>query len=131
MALQDQPGNGDPGLVDSAPPDLAVTEFDAFLGRRAAPRAVAGGGPGQVRALMLEFLALCGSRACRGRRAGKPRPPASVLRLAGEVEQFYMFMTDNKEEAAAALGDPRWLRWAPSIPASTGAASSPASAAPR
>jgi integrase len=33
-----------------------------------------------------------------------------VQRLASDVEQFYLFMADNKDAAAAALAEPGWLR---------------------
>ena len=91
-----------------------IREFDAFLsGRRVSGPALADG-PAAVRALMLEFLARVRSRpASRGRRAGKPLTASAVASLAGEIEQFYMHMTGSKDDAAAALDDPRWLALGP------------------
>ena len=70
--------------------------------------------PAGMRALMLDFLGHLRARAVtRGRRTGQRLSPASVQRLASDVEQFYLFMTDNKDTAAAALAEPGWLRLGP------------------
>jgi integrase len=90
---------------------VAVKEFDAFLRHREV------GGPhladhaAGVRVLMLDYLGHLRTReVTRGRRAGQRLSPASVQRLASDVEQFYLFMADNKDAAAAALAEPGWLR---------------------
>jgi len=93
---------------------VAVKEFDVFLhGRQVDGPALADHAAG-VRALMLDFLGHLRAReVTRGRRAGQRLSPASVQRLAGDVEQFYLFMADNKGAAAAALAEPGWLRLGP------------------
>lgn len=93
---------------------VAVTEFDAFVSRRQPAGPWLAESPGQVRVLMLDFLGHLRVREpARGRRAGQRLSPASVQRLASDVEQFYLFMADNKEAAAAALAEPGWLRLGP------------------
>jgi integrase len=93
---------------------VAVNEFDAFLrGRQADGPRLAADAAG-VRALMLEFLGHLRARGViRGRRAGQRLSLASVQRLASDVEQFYLFMADNKDAAAAALAEPGWLQLGP------------------
>ena len=90
---------------------VAVKEFDAFLrGRQVGGPRLADHAAG-VRALMLDFLGHLRAReVTRGRRAGQRLSPASVQRLASDVEQFYLFMADNNDTAAAALTEPGWLR---------------------
>jgi hypothetical protein len=67
-----------------------------------------------VRALMLEFLGhLRARQLTRGRGSGQRLSPASVQRVASDVEQFYLFMADNKDAAPAALAEPGWLRLGP------------------
>ena len=97
---------------------VAVTEFDAFLSRRQPAGPWLAESPGQIRALMLDFLGHLRVREpARGRRAGQRLSPASVQRLASDVEQFYLFMTDNKEAAAAALAEPGLAAaWPPARP---------------
>ena len=93
---------------------VAVTELDSFLRSRQASGPCLAEGPGQVRALMLDFLGHLRVReAARGRGAGRRLSPASVQRLASDVEQFYLFMADSKEAAAAALAEPGWLQLGP------------------
>jgi integrase len=93
---------------------VAVSELGAFLRGRGVDEPCLAATPGEVRALMLDFLGQLRSRdAARGRRAGQRLSAASVQRLAADVEQFYLFMADNKEAAAAALGEPGWLRLGP------------------
>lgn len=90
---------------------VAVKEFDAFLHGRQIGGPRLADHPTGVRALMLDFLGHLRTRqVSRGRRAGQRLSPASVQRLASDVEQFYLFMADNKDTAAAALAEPGWLR---------------------
>jgi integrase len=90
---------------------VAVHEFDTFLhGRQVDGPRLADHATG-VRTLMLDFLGHLRTRqVTRGRRTGQRLSPASVQRLASDVEQFYLFMADNKDTAAAALAEPGWLR---------------------
>ena len=93
---------------------VAVNEFDAFLRERQADGPVLAADAAGVRALMLEFLGHLRVReVIRGRRAGQRLSLASVGRVASDVEQFYLFMADNKDTAAAALAEPGWLRLGP------------------
>ena len=93
---------------------VAVHEFDGFLAGRGVDGPWLADHPAGMRALMLDFLGHLRARpVTRGRRAGQRLSPASVQRLASDVEQFYLFMTDNKDAAAAALAEPGWLRLGP------------------
>jgi integrase len=93
---------------------VAVKEFDAFLHGREIDRPCLADHAAGARALMLEFLGHLRAReVTRGPRTGQRLSPASVQRLASDVEQFYMFMADNKDAAAAALAEPCWLRLGP------------------
>jgi integrase len=93
---------------------VAVTEFDTFLhGHQIDGPRLAADAAG-VRVLMLDFLGhLRGKNVTRGHRVGQRLTPASVQHLASDVEQFYLFMADNKDAAAAALAEPRWLQLGP------------------
>ena len=90
---------------------VAMKGFDVFLHDRQVGRPRLADAAPEVRALMLDFLGhLRARQATRGRRAGQRLSPASVQRLASDVEQFYLFMADNKDTAAAVLAEPGWLR---------------------
>ena len=92
----------------------AMTEFDAFLaGRGSFPPHLADD-PAAVRALMRDYLAHVSTRRVgRGTRAGEPISASQRKILVICVEQFYAFMHDHAEEAAAVLGEPGWLRLGP------------------
>ena len=93
---------------------VAVHEFDGFLAGRGVDGPWLADDAAGMRALMLDFLGHLRARpVTRGRRTGQRLSPASVQRLASDVEQFYLFMTDNKDAAAAALAEPGWLRLGP------------------
>ena len=86
---------------------VAVHEFDGFLAGCGVDGPWLADHAAGMRALMLDFLGHLRARpVTRGRRTGQRLSPASVQRLASDVEQFYLFMTDNKDAAAAALGEP-------------------------
>jgi integrase len=92
----------------------AATVLDAFLAGREARGPQMAGDPAQLRALMLEFLGhLKAMRSSRGPTAGQPLSASHVKQTAVAVEQFYRFMHDNKDAAAAALNDPGWLLLGP------------------
>jgi integrase len=89
----------------------AVKQLDVFLHGRQVGEPRLADHPAGVRALMLDFLGHLRARpVSRGRRAGQRLSPASVQHMASDVEQFYLFMADNKDTAAAALAEPGWLR---------------------
>src|SRR6266542_2433509 len=92
----------------------AAVVFDAFLAGREMCGPQLTGDPAQLRVLMLEFLGhLKAMRATRGRTIGQPVSAAHVKQTAVAIEQFYRFMHDNKDAAAAALTEPGWLRLGP------------------
>lgn len=67
--------------------------------------------PAEVRVLMLEFLGhVCTLTARTGPNPGKPLSDLRVNDIATNVEQLYLFMHDHRDSAAAALGEPGWLR---------------------
>jgi len=93
----------------------AATVFDAFLHGRGVPGPWLAGEPAQVRALMLDYLGhLRGMRNQRpGNRHGQPLSDSRVAALMTGIEQFYAFMHDHRDTAAAALAEPGWLRLGP------------------
>ena len=92
----------------------AAAVFDAFLAGRETCGPQLAGDPGQLRVLMLEFLGyLKARRSTSGPTIGQPVSASHVRQTAGAIEQFYQFMHDNKDAAAAAPGDPGWLRLGP------------------
>ena len=92
----------------------SMTEFDAFLaGRGSFPPHLADD-PAAVRALMRDYLAHVSTRRVeRGARAGELISASQRKILVICVEQFYIFMHDHAEEAAAVLAEPGWLRLGP------------------
>ena len=93
---------------------VAVSEFDGFLGGRGVDGPWLVDHAAGTRTLMLEFLGHLRARpVTRGRGTGQRLSPASMQRLASDVEQYYLFMIDNKDAAAAALAEPGWRRLGP------------------
>lgn len=93
---------------------FAMTVFDAFLARRGISDPRLQEEPARVRGVMLGFLALVrASRASRGPTEGQLVSGAHAKTVVTAVEQFYLFMHDHKEEAAAELGEPGWLDLGP------------------
>ncbi len=94
---------------------VAVKQFDRFLHRRDIAGPWLADHPAGVRALMLDYLGhLRARRIPPGRRgAGRRLSQASVQRQASDIEQFFVFMADNRDTAAAALAEPGWLRLGP------------------
>lgn len=93
--------------------DFAV--FDAFLADRDIGQVWLADDPSRVRMLMLDFLGhLRTSRVTAKRPAhGQPLSASRVMKLMISVEQFYIFMHDHQQTAAAALAEPGWLRLGP------------------
>ena len=59
---------------------------------------------------MLEFLGYVRTRTARtGPNKGKPLSDLRVNDIATNVEQFYLFMHDNRDSAARTLNEPGWL----------------------
>jgi integrase len=88
---------------------FALTVLNDFLAARGISEPRLDGDPARVRQLMLEFLGhVRASRASRGPTRGQPVSPAHAKTVLVHVEQFYLFMHDHKDEAAAATGEPGW-----------------------
>ena len=88
---------------------FSLTVFDAFLTARGISEPRLDAGPARVRPLMQDFLGqVKASRASRGPTAGQPVSAAHAKTILVNVEQFYLFMHDNRDEAAAATGDRGW-----------------------
>jgi integrase len=89
---------------------FAMTVFDAFLAGRGIAGPLLAAEPARVRGVMLDFLAcIRASRASRGPTKGQLVSGAHAKVVVTAVEQFYLFMHDHREEAAAELGEPGWL----------------------
>ena len=92
----------------------SMTEFDAFLAGRGSFPSYLADDPAAVRALMRDYLAhVSTKRVGRGKRAGELISASQRKILVICVEQFYAFMHDHAEEAAAVLAEPGWLRLGP------------------
>ena len=88
---------------------FALTVLDAFLAGRGISEPRLAAGPALVRQLMQDFLGhVRASRASRGPTAGQRVSAAHAKTVLVHVEQFYLFMHDHKDAAAAALGEPGW-----------------------
>lgn len=65
--------------------------------------------PEELRILSLDFLGyLRQQRAATGPNRGQPLSDGHIVHVMGDVEQFYAFMADHRNEAAGRLGDHRW-----------------------
>jgi integrase len=88
---------------------FALTVLNDFLAARGIRGPRLDADPARVRQLMLEFLGhVRASRASRGPTKGQPVSPAHAKTVLVHAEQFYLFMHDHKDEAAAATGEPGW-----------------------
>jgi integrase len=91
---------------------LAV--FDAFLIEHQIGVPWLVDDPARVRALMLDYLGhVKALRVAAGPNRGRPLSPSCATNQLVAVEQFYAFMTDHCDTAAAALREPGWLRLGP------------------
>jgi integrase len=88
---------------------FALTVLDAFLAGRGISEPRLDADPARVRQLMQDFLGhVRASRASRGPTSGQRISPAHAKTVLVHAEQFYLFMHDHKDEAAAATGEPGW-----------------------
>ena len=115
MALQDRPGNRNADLVERAPPGLRHPGIRRVPGRRArsaAPRWPTGP-PRCARSCWSSSPGCAPARPAGGAGPGSRCPPRRSRDLAGDIEQFYAYMADSKDDAAAALDEPGWLALGP------------------
>ena len=88
---------------------FALTVLDAFLAGRGVTEPRLAAGPAGVRQLMQDFLGhVRASRATRGPAKGQRVSAAHAKTVLVHAEQFYLFMHDHKDAAAAATGEPGW-----------------------
>jgi integrase len=88
---------------------FSLAVFDAFLAARGISEPRLDADPARVRPLMQDFLGqVKASRASRGPTAGQPVSAAHAKTILVNIEQFYLFMHDNRDEAATVTGDPVW-----------------------
>ncbi|MDQ3764531.1 MAG: hypothetical protein M3460_24140 [Actinomycetota bacterium] len=88
---------------------FALTVLDAFLAGRGVTEPRLDADPARVRQLMQDFLGhVQASRATRGPTKGQRVSPAHAKTVLVHAEQFYLFMHDHKDAAAAATGEQRW-----------------------
>ena len=88
---------------------FALTVLDAFLAGCGVTEPRLAADPARVRQLMQDFLGhVRASRATRGPTRGQRVSPAHAKTVLVHAEQFYLFMHDHKDAAAAATGEPGW-----------------------
>ena len=88
----------------------ALTLFSRFLQAHGVDEPRLAADPTRVRLLALDFLAeLRQRKATAGPNVGQPLAAGTITTMLCDVEQFYAFMADHKHEAAALLGERRWL----------------------
>jgi integrase len=88
---------------------FALTVLDAFLAGRGVTEPRLDADPARVRQLMQDFLGhVRASRATRGPTKGQRVSPAHAKTVLVHAEQFYLFMHDHKDAAAAATGERGW-----------------------
>ncbi|MGO9193249.1 MAG: tyrosine-type recombinase/integrase [Streptosporangiaceae bacterium] len=88
---------------------FTLTVFDAFLAGRGISEPRLDADPARVRQLMQDFLGhVRASQSSRGPTKGQRVSAAHAKTVLVHVEQFYLFMHDNKDAAAAATGDLGW-----------------------
>lgn len=89
--------------------------FGAFLADRDIRPVWLADDPPRVRVLMLDFLDHLRTSRVTAKRPtnGQPLSASRIMKLMISVEQFYIFMHDYQDVAAAALAEPGWLRLGP------------------
>jgi len=88
---------------------FALTVLDAFLAGRGISQPRLDTDPARVRQLMQDFLGhVRASQSSRGPTQGQRVSAAHAKTVLVGVEQFYLFMHDHKDAAAAATGEPGW-----------------------
>jgi integrase len=86
-----------------------MTIFSRFIARRGVDEPRLCADRAELRLLALDFLAhIKQRRAHCGANRGQLVTSGTVRQQINHVERFYAFMVDHKEEAARALGEPRW-----------------------
>ncbi len=86
-----------------------LTIFSQFLAERGIDEPRLCADRAELRLLALDFLAHAKQRRARcGANRGELVANGTVRQTINHVERFYAFMVDYKEEAARALGEPRW-----------------------
>ena len=86
-----------------------LTIFSQFIAERGIDEPRLCADRAALRLLALDFLAHVKQRRARcGANRGELVTNGTVRHIMNNVEQFYAFMADYKEEAARALGEPRW-----------------------
>ena len=88
---------------------LSLTIFSQFIAERGIDEPRLCADRGDLRLLALDFLGHVKQRRARcGANRGELVTNGTVVNIINDVEQFYAFMADYKQEAARALGEPRW-----------------------
>ena len=88
---------------------FTLTVLDAFLAGRGISEPRLDADPARVRQLMQDFLGhVRASQSSRGPTKGQRVSAAHAKTVLVHVEQFYLFMHDHKDAAAAATGEPGW-----------------------
>ena len=88
---------------------FALTVLEAFLAGRGVIEPRLDADPARVRQLMQDFLGhVRASRATRGPTKGQRVSPAHAKTVLVHAEQFYLFMHDHQDAAAAATGERGW-----------------------
>ncbi|MCA1679673.1 MAG: tyrosine-type recombinase/integrase, partial [Actinobacteria bacterium] len=88
---------------------LSLTIFSQFIAERGVDEPRLCADRQDLRLLALGFLGHVKQRRARcGAYRGELVTSGTVVNIINDVEQFYAFMADHKQEAARALGEPRW-----------------------
>lgn len=87
----------------------SLTIFSQFIAERGVDEPRLCADRQDLRLLALDFLGHVKQRRARcGAHRGELVTNGTVVNIVNDVEQFYAFMADHKQEAARALGEPRW-----------------------